>query len=94
MEIEAKVTSKGQITLPKKLRDELGVNEGDAIKFVRDDAGNYAVKRKQPHPINDLRGILKHDGPPLSSDEIVELVRLSREGRGAQFLDQRKKRGS
>jgi antitoxin PrlF len=33
MEIAATVTSKGQITLPKSVRDALGVHEGDRVVF-------------------------------------------------------------
>jgi antitoxin PrlF len=33
MEIAATVTSKGQITLPKAVRDALGVHEGDQVLF-------------------------------------------------------------
>lgn len=33
MEISATVTSKGQITLPKPVREALGVREGDRVVF-------------------------------------------------------------
>jgi antitoxin PrlF len=33
MEVSAKVTSKGQITLPKPLREALGLKTGDEIVF-------------------------------------------------------------
>lgn len=33
MDIAARVTSKGQITIPKGVRDALGVNAGDQIVF-------------------------------------------------------------
>lgn len=33
MEIAAKVTSKGQITIPKEVRDALGIEEGDQVVF-------------------------------------------------------------
>lgn len=33
MEIAATVTSKGQITLPKAIRDALGLREGDRVLF-------------------------------------------------------------
>jgi antitoxin PrlF len=32
--LEAKVTSKGQVTLPKELRDSLRIREGDRIRFT------------------------------------------------------------
>ena len=33
MDVAAKVTSKGQVTLPKEVRDALGIAEGDQVVF-------------------------------------------------------------
>lgn len=33
MDVSAKVTSKGQITIPKAVRDALGISEGDQVVF-------------------------------------------------------------
>jgi AbrB family looped-hinge helix DNA binding protein len=38
---EARVTSKGQITLPKKVKELLGAERGDYILFIRDDHRMY-----------------------------------------------------
>ena len=39
----AKVTSKGQITLPKEVREALGVSPGDRVEFVAEEKGAYKV---------------------------------------------------
>ena len=39
--MEATVTSKGQITLPKPIRDELGIHKGSHIRFVVDPRGGF-----------------------------------------------------
>ena len=39
----ATLTSKGQITVPKEVRDALGVGPGDRVDFVRMEDGNFAV---------------------------------------------------
>jgi antitoxin PrlF len=46
MQTAAKMTSKGQITIPKPVRDALGMNEGDSILFRVD--GNRAVIATTP----------------------------------------------
>lgn len=43
----AKITSKGQITLPKAVRDRLGLEAGDELEFVDAD-GEYRIRRHLP----------------------------------------------
>ena len=68
----AKVTSKGQITLPAKMRKEFGIEPGDQIHFFRDLHTNqptFVVR----HMSNELLGpILKWQGPPKTDEEIDE----------------------
>lgn len=42
----AKVTSKGQVTVPKEVRDALGVHAGDSLVF--ETRADYAVVRRVP----------------------------------------------
>jgi AbrB family looped-hinge helix DNA binding protein len=46
MEIAAKMSSKGQLTVPKSVRDALGIEEGDEVIFVVE--GNRAVLARTP----------------------------------------------
>jgi AbrB family looped-hinge helix DNA binding protein len=46
MEIAAKMSSKGQITVPKAVRDALGIGEGDEVIFRVE--GNRAVLARTP----------------------------------------------
>ena len=75
--VSAKVTSKGQITLPAKLRERLGVKPGDRIDFVQNDTGRVEVIARRK-TFADLRGIVPYDGPPLSNDDIVRWVEEAR----------------
>lgn len=56
MDAAAKVTSKGQITVPKVVRDALGINEGDQVVFRVE--GNRAVLARTPDFL-DLAGTVK-----------------------------------
>jgi antitoxin PrlF len=69
---QATVTSKGQITIPKEVRDELGIETGTKVVFVRTRDG--FVLRAKNLKLMDLRGTLKYDGPPLSDEEIDRRV--------------------
>lgn len=46
MDVAARVTSKGQVTIPKSVRDALGVEEGDDAVFRLE--GNRAVLARTP----------------------------------------------
>lgn len=73
--VKARVTSKGQVTLPAKLRRQLGVEPGDDLDFVMEDKGVYVsvVKRKK---LSDLHGILPlPEGPAVTKKEVREAAR-------------------
>ena len=43
MQYNAKVTSKGQVTIPKQVREELGLEPGSSITFELNGAGKAAI---------------------------------------------------
>jgi AbrB family looped-hinge helix DNA binding protein len=53
MGVAARVTSKGQVTVPKAIRDALGIQEGDSLLFTLRD--NQVLVEKTPNFL-DLRG--------------------------------------
>jgi antitoxin PrlF len=53
----ATVTSKGQVTIPREVRRQMGVSAGDRIDFVRMEDGHFAVVPAS-HSIRSLKGIL------------------------------------
>ena len=44
---DATVTSKGQVTIPKRIRDALGLTEGAEIEFVLEDDGSLRVRPRE-----------------------------------------------
>ena len=46
MAVMARVTSKGQVTIPKRVRDALGINPGDSVLF-RIDSERATMERIQ-----------------------------------------------
>ncbi len=57
----ATVTSKGQITLPKAIRESLGVERGDQIEFVEGRQGEIHI-RPLKYRLEDLGGFLSRPG--------------------------------
>jgi AbrB family looped-hinge helix DNA binding protein len=54
----ATVTSKGQITIPKAVRDLLRVEAGDQVDFSVNERGDVVV-RSATADVRELRGLLK-----------------------------------
>ena len=78
MVARTKITSKGQVTIPKDVRERLGLRPGDEIEFVDDRKGFRVQKRVVASPFRKYRGHLKH----LAGRDPDELVESARGGRG------------
>ena len=57
MNEQAKITSKGQITVPKKIRSELGVKPGDSLVFENKDGSVTVRPVRKENPFDKYRGI-------------------------------------
>jgi len=61
----AAVTSKGQITIPAEVRENLGLKVGDRVSFIRGEKGEYILKAKTGS-IKDVKGMWKWTGKPAT----------------------------
>lgn len=68
------VTSKGQITIPKPVRDGLGVETGDRVEFVELERGVYGVVAAT-RDIRDLKGVVPKPAKPVSVEDMNKAVR-------------------
>ena len=68
--VVARITSKGQVTVPKSIRDTLGLRTGDAIDFVEKDGIITVRKCAQREALHRYRGYLSH----LAGRDVDELV--------------------
>jgi antitoxin PrlF len=55
--MESKITAKGQMTLPKEAREQMGVKAGDRIKIFIDPSGRVVLL--PVIPVTALKGIVK-----------------------------------
>ncbi|MSQ62972.1 MAG: AbrB/MazE/SpoVT family DNA-binding domain-containing protein [Betaproteobacteria bacterium] len=70
----AVVTSKGQITIPKPVRDGLGVESGDRVEFVELERGVYTVVAAT-RDIRDLKGMIPKPAKPVSVENMNRAIR-------------------
>jgi antitoxin PrlF len=72
---EATLTTKGQVTIPKRVRDHLKLETGARLDFVIEDDGTVVLKPVTRH-VRELAGLLHRPGRrPVSLDEMNEGIR-------------------
>jgi len=70
----ATMTTKGQVTIPKEVREHLGVETGDRLSFVVQEDGTVIVKPITRH-VRELGGLLQRPGKrPVSVNEMDESI--------------------
>jgi len=76
----AKITSKGQVTVPKSVRDALGIKEGDEVVFRVE--GNRAVLARTPDFLG-LAGTIKVPAAKRNAawDDVIRRTRAARAGK-------------
>ncbi len=77
----ATLTSKGQLTLPKAIRDLLRLGAGDRVDFIVKDDGTV-VLRPATVDVRELKGLLHRKGlTPLSVEAMNAIIRRRGAGR-------------
>jgi AbrB family looped-hinge helix DNA binding protein len=81
MDATAKVTTKGQVTVPKVVRDALGIEEGDELLFRVE--GNRAVLARTPEFLQ-LAGSIKVPAAKhnVAWDDVIRRTRTARTSAG------------
>ena len=79
--VTSTLTSKGQTTIPKAIRDRLGLAPGDRIEYVVEPDGQVVLLPATRH-VHELGGILKHLAParPVTLDEMDDAIRKGAAG--------------
>lgn len=68
------LTAKGQTTIPKGVREFLGLQPGDRLDFVIE--GGKVVLEPASGDVRALKGMLHRPGrPPVSVEEMAEAAR-------------------
>ena len=68
---ESKITSKGQTTIQRRLREEMSIKPGDRLRYVVD--GNVLLVFPV-RPISELRRSMPYDGPTVTLEEMEQAI--------------------
>lgn len=68
----SKITSKGQVTIPKQVRERLSLHPGDVLEFRFDEAGRVVLEPVAEELLGRLPGLLGH----LAKDEPVTVEEM------------------
>ena len=77
MQKQARITSKGQITVPRDIRRTLGVRSGDRLLFESDSTGVHIRPLRAKSPFEKYRGI-GNPGIPYGRKGVRDWVRQLR----------------
>ena len=69
----AVITSKGQVTIPKSVRERLGVDAGDRVEFVETSDGAFTIVAAT-RDVRDLKGIVPKPGKPVSIEDMSRVI--------------------
>jgi|SRR5918995_361365 AbrB family looped-hinge helix DNA binding protein len=78
MNVRAKISSKGQLVLPKAVRDAHGLDAGSEVEV--ESAGDVILLRPTPkkarktYTLDEVAGFLKYDGPPVTLEDMERAI--------------------
>ena len=70
----AKLTSKGQITVPREVREALGLHSGDRLAFVVRDDGTFTVAAEKVK-LSSLAGSVRSKVKGVTIEQMNEAIR-------------------
>ena len=72
---DMRVTTKGQVTIPQRIREKLGITPSTEVDFIEEKSRVYLIKRRgtpKTRKFNKLRGIAN---VKMTTEEIMALTR-------------------
>jgi antitoxin PrlF len=72
-----RVTTKGQVTIPKEIREALGIKPGDEVTFEQTESG-YRLRKQEPTTAEGNDPFEKYRGSADSNDTMPERMRRLR----------------
>jgi antitoxin PrlF len=69
------ITSKGQVTIPRSVREELGLQTGDRVVWSLHEDGSVVVRKANLRPLREIVGLLGRPSRSATVEEMDEAVR-------------------
>ncbi len=70
--MKTRVSERGQITIPKAVRESLGIRPGQVLEVREQDGAVVACKAAMVDPLEAVTGIIETD---CSTDDLIEEIR-------------------
>lgn len=74
--MESTISVKGQVTLPKALRDAMHLKVGDKVLFEEGSDGAYVI-RPRTTDVHMLKGCVSYHGMPQTLDQMDAAIALN-----------------
>jgi len=71
--MKAKVAERGQVTIPKRIRDHLGIRKGTVLDFREEKGHIIAMKTEASHPVAACYGSLSRG---RRTDQLMDELRV------------------
>jgi len=69
------ITGKGQVTVPRSVREELGLQPGDRLVWSLHEDGSVEVRKAALRPLREIVGLLGRPSRSATVEEMDEAVR-------------------
>jgi antitoxin PrlF len=66
---DAKVSEKGQTTIPKEVRDLIGLDPGGTVQYITAPDGVRVIAKGKG--LRSIKGLFAHGGPPIDIDQAI-----------------------
>ncbi|MEQ1932151.1 MAG: type II toxin-antitoxin system PrlF family antitoxin [Parvularculaceae bacterium] len=82
--MESAITAKGQATIPKAIREHLGLAPGDRVKFFKHPDGSVVILPTKP--ASSLRGLIRSKRARVTIKEMNEAISSGAAGRALRRM--------
>ena len=80
----AKVTSKGQVTVPAEIRKKLNINDGNKILFYENEQGQIIIENANVNAFHSIRKAMEGEAEKAGIYSDEDVLRIVKEIRGSK----------